>query len=155
MNNLCSNWDYPNNTEGSIQRLWTWDHNVYTLDNPDMACGHDGTPHVKSSYAPIQAGSTVTVNYTIPLDDPRYLWDGGRQWIFGHPYGPMLAYMAACPEEGCEKVDLNFPIWFVTDPYGLPCNREKILLNVCDSRFKIWEAGLLNGTWTKGHWACA
>ncbi|KAJ3578822.1 hypothetical protein NPX13_g1741 [Xylaria arbuscula] len=113
-----------------IQRLWTWDHNVYTLDNPDMACGHDGTPHVNSYYAPIQAGNIISVNYTVDLNDPRYLWEDGRRFTFGHPYGPMLAYMAACPSEGCETVDMNSPIWF-----------------------KTWEAGLLNGTWLTGHWA--
>jgi hypothetical protein len=44
----------------------------------------------------------------------------------------MNAHMAACPDTGCESVDLTAPIWF-----------------------KIWEAGLLSGTWTEGHWAIA
>ncbi|KAI0550314.1 glycosyl hydrolase family 61-domain-containing protein [Xylaria curta] len=122
------NWEYLNNTEGSIQRLWYWDHNVYDLDNPDLACGHDGTPSVKSYHAPIQAGSTISVNYTV--DGPGYVNDDGGPWTFGHPYGPMLAYLAACPDEGCEGVNINAPIWF-----------------------KIWEAGLLSGNWVDGHWA--
>lgn len=43
-----------------------------------------------------------------------------------------MAYMAACPDSGCETVNLTAPIWF-----------------------KIWEKGLLSGTWTTGHWAMA
>jgi len=102
------NWQYQNNTEGSIQRYWTWDHNVGTLDNPDIACGHTGVPHEKSYHAPVIAGHTVSINYTVE-DGDMYM---GRPWTFGHPLGPMLAYMARCPDEGCEKVDANSKIWF-------------------------------------------
>lgn len=42
----------------------------------------------------------------------------------------MLAYLAACPDAGCEKVDIKQPIWF-----------------------KIWEAGLLSGNLVDGEWA--
>lgn len=105
-----SNWELLNNTEGSIQRFWTWDHNVASLDNPDMACGHSGAPHVNSYYAPIEAGNIVSVNYTTE----RYRNDDGSYWTFGHWFGPMMAYMAACPDEGCDGVDINAPIWFVT-----------------------------------------
>ncbi|KAJ2989642.1 hypothetical protein NUW58_g3372 [Xylaria curta] len=121
------NWNLFNNTDGSIQRSWTWDHNVQELDNRDMACGHDGTPHINSYHAPLQAGNTISVNYSLEnsLND-----DGTAPWTFGHPYGPMLAYMARCPDEGCETADINSPIWF-----------------------KIWEAGLLSGNWVDGHWA--
>lgn len=60
------------------------------------------------------AGSTIHIDYD----------------YWGHPFGPMLAYLAPCPSSGCETVDLTTPIWF-----------------------KIWEAGLLSGTWPDGAWA--
>ncbi|KAF2268738.1 glycoside hydrolase [Lojkania enalia] len=108
------------NTEtGSIQRMWTWD-SIDQVSNPFLACRIDGSPYKISYHAPIRAGSIVSVNYTIP----------GSDWTFGHPIGPMLAYMAACPEVGCEGVDLRAPIWF-----------------------KIWQAGLLSGTYADGYWA--
>jgi hypothetical protein len=44
----------------------------------------------------------------------------------------MNAYMSACPDTGCEHANLTAPIWF-----------------------KIWEAGLLSGTWADGRWATA
>jgi cellulase len=69
----------------------------------------------------MKAGATVTVDYKV---------NGDRTSSFGHPYGPMIAYMAACPEEGCESVDLLKPIWF-----------------------KIWQVGLLSGQYVTGHWA--
>jgi lytic cellulose monooxygenase (C1-hydroxylating) len=67
-----------------------------------------GLPNVNSMHAPIAAGSTISINYT------SHYWNGGEENIWVHPIGPMLAYMAACPEEGCENVALNDPIWFVS-----------------------------------------
>lgn len=74
-----------------------------------MACGYTGASHPKSYHAPIVAGNTVSVNYSVETIDEEL----GRPWTFGHPIGPMLAYMAACPDEGCEAVDLKAPIWLV------------------------------------------
>jgi hypothetical protein len=69
----------------------------------------------------MKAGSTITVDYhRSPEDD----------YTFGHVIGPMTAYLARCPDDGCENVDLSAKMWF-----------------------KIWEAGLLSGTWLQGHWA--
>ncbi|KAI1752337.1 glycosyl hydrolase family 61-domain-containing protein [Xylaria castorea] len=119
------NWDFSNNTEGSIQRDWHFDY-VIDLDDKNMACGNSGKPSAKSYYAPIKAGNIVSVNYT--LYETYGNWLPGDHW--GHTIGPMSAYMAACPDEGCEGVDVNAPIWF-----------------------KIWETGLLNGTWVDGYWA--
>ncbi|KAF2735191.1 glycoside hydrolase [Polyplosphaeria fusca] len=104
---------------GSIQRYWVWDGLNYPNDT-DLACNRPGTPASKSLSAPTTAGSVVSVNYTIPA--------GG--WTFGHPIGPMLAYMARCPDVGCDDVDLRAPMWF-----------------------KIWEKGLVSGTWADGYWA--
>ena len=109
--------------KGSIQRIWTWD-GINEVDNDHLACRYSGEPYSVSYHAPIQAGSVINVNYTDPTRFPP--------WSFGHGYGPMTAFMAACPEAGCEAVNLTSPIWF-----------------------KIWEAGLLSGTWTEGHWAIA
>uniref|UniRef100_A0A8H7NQ75 lytic cellulose monooxygenase (C4-dehydrogenating) n=1 Tax=Bionectria ochroleuca TaxID=29856 RepID=A0A8H7NQ75_BIOOC len=119
------NWDIQNNTEGSIQRQWNWG-GVSKMEDPYLACGNNGVPHANSYYAPIVAGNIVTANYSLDTKSE----EAERPWTFGHPYGAMLAYMAACPEEGCESVDLNAPIWF-----------------------KVWEAGLISGTWVDGYWA--
>jgi hypothetical protein len=104
-----SNWDIQNNTEGSIQRQWNWG-GVSKMEDPYLACGNNGVPHANSYYAPIVAGNIVTANYSLDTKSE----EAERPWTFGHPYGAMLAYMAACPEEGCESVDLNAPIWFVS-----------------------------------------
>ncbi|KAF9526650.1 glycoside hydrolase [Crepidotus variabilis] len=49
---------------------------------------------------------------------------------WGHIYGPIFIYMAECPEYDCGKVDTKALIWF-----------------------KVYEAGLINGTWRTGYWA--
>jgi cellulase len=107
-----------NETAGSIQRTWEWEG--YVPESTHIACSNNGAPFTKSYHAPMHAGSTVTVDYKV----------AGDKWSFGHPYGPMMAYMAACPSEGCENVDLSKPIWF-----------------------KIWQTGLLSGQYITGHWA--
>ncbi|KAF2714863.1 lytic polysaccharide monooxygenase [Pleomassaria siparia CBS 279.74] len=115
---------------GSIQRLWNWDGFYYTnwddstlvINSPNMACGSPGTPYAVSPHAPITAGSVVAINYTLPGSNPP--------WSFGHPIGPMLAYMAACPDSGCESVDTKKALWF-----------------------KIWQAGLEYGNYVEGKWA--
>lgn len=108
-----------NNETGTIQRSWNW-YGVDKTDSPHISCGTDGSPYNISYHAPVLAGSTVSINYTLPTSN----------WTFGHPYGPMIAYMAACPSEGCEGVDLLSPMWF-----------------------KIWQAGLMSGNFVDGHWA--
>ncbi|KAF2021440.1 lytic polysaccharide monooxygenase [Aaosphaeria arxii CBS 175.79] len=114
-----------NNEKGTIQRSWTWDsipweENEWWSNIPALTCGANGTAWEKSYHAPHRAGSIVSINYTHPeLPDYR----------FGHQHGPMCAYLAACPDEGCEKVDIHAPIWF-----------------------KIFEKGLKNGTWLDGYW---
>lgn len=81
-----------------------------------MACGKTGKPNAKSYYAPIKAGNTISVNYTV-YENYRNYWLPGDHW--GHTIGPMSAYMAACPDEGCEGVDVNAPIWFVYAIYDV------------------------------------
>jgi cellulase len=114
------------NTEPSIQRLWTWSTAMGPRD-PDMTCGPLGTPLAKSYHAPIVAGSTISVNYTGAAGSINP--STGHPYTFGHPYGSMMAYMAACPDEGCEGVELKAPIWF-----------------------KVWDRGLISGTWVEGRW---
>jgi lytic cellulose monooxygenase (C1-hydroxylating) len=113
-----------NTTTGSIQRDWTWDA-VLNVSSPDLACRTSGKPKSKSYHAPMTAGSTVYINYTDPtrFDPP---------WVFGHGYGPMIAYMAPCPDTGCENLDLTAPVWF-----------------------KIWQVGLVSGNWANGYWPMA
>lgn len=131
------NWDQLKNPR-SIQRSWDWD--AAEPKDLAMACGPPGTPAKESYHAPMKVGSTISVNYTVPEDAPMYRindqdgWQGlpPRPFTFGHDIGPMNAWMAPCPDEGCEKVDVNAPIWV-----------------------KIWEAGLLSGDWINGVWAMA
>ncbi|KAF2679572.1 lytic polysaccharide monooxygenase [Lentithecium fluviatile CBS 122367] len=113
---------YPwvsNTTTGSIQRTWTWD-GLTTPTSPHMPCNTPGTPFTPSYHASLTAGTTISISYAVR----------DSKATFGHPYGPMLAYMAACPASGCEAVNLSAPIWF-----------------------KIWEAGLLSGGFVDGRWA--
>jgi cellulase len=100
--------------KGSIQRLWSWD--ALDPNDPFIACGNPGTPLNVSHHAPVRAGATINVTY--------------QGWP--HSHGPMLAYLARCPEKGCENVDLKQTMWF-----------------------KIWQQGLLNGNLTEGEWAMA
>lgn len=118
------NWDrISGKVEASIQRQWNWNGFMYP-DELGTACGDPGTPHANSYHAPVQAGSVISIDYT--TDE----WTPGETVTYGHPIGPIVVYMAACPDEGCEGVDVNAPIWF-----------------------KIWEAGLVSGNWTEGYWA--
>jgi cellulase len=100
--------------KGSIQRQWSWD--ALDPNDPYIACGNPGTPLNVSYHASVRAGSTIDVTY---LGWP-------------HSHGPMMAYLAACPEEGCESVDLKQAVWF-----------------------KIWQEGLLSGDLVDGEWAMA
>jgi cellulase len=118
------NWDLLKNTKGSIQREWNWNYIEGPATSPNLACGVSGKPNAISMHAPITAGSTISINYTTTY------WNDGDLGFWVHPIGPMLAYMAACPDEGCEGVDVNAPIWF-----------------------KVWQAGLIDGTFTEGYWA--
>lgn len=101
------NWDLLNDTDGSIQRDWHWGDNIYSLQSEYLACGYSGAPGPNSYHASHTAGSVISINYTVE----RYKEDDGRFWTFGHSHGPMLAYLAACPDEGCESVDVNEAIW--------------------------------------------
>lgn len=121
----------------SIQREWNWLSAEVTND-PYLACGPPGLVSAKSYHAPMKAGTVISINYTVPeelgpgYDNDLDVWQGlpVRRWTFGHDRGPMNAWMAPCPDEGCEKVNVNAPIWV-----------------------KIWEAGLISGNWTDGYWA--
>jgi hypothetical protein len=110
---LCSrNWDELNNTEGSIQRLWTWGDNIYHLNSEYFACSYTGVPGPNSYHAPHTAGSVISINYTVTSKKE----DDGRPWTFGHSHGPMSAYLAACPDEGCQGVDLSDTMWYDVPP---------------------------------------
>ncbi|KAJ4292405.1 Cell surface superoxide dismutase [Cu-Zn] 4 [Kalmusia sp. IMI 367209] len=113
--NYTGSWETVRDYQkGSIQRVWSWD--AMSPSDPDIACGNPGTPLNVSHHAPVRAGETISVTY---LNWP-------------HSHGPMLAYLAACPDEGCESLDLRQRMWF-----------------------KIWQAGLLNGGLLQGNWAIA
>jgi hypothetical protein len=93
------------------------------MDVPEMACGNPGLLNVKPYHAPLQAGNIVRVNYSLETVNEEL----GRPWTFGHPYGPMLAYLAACPDEGCEEVDVNSPIWFVLHLHFSRYNPRRVI----------------------------
>ncbi|KAF2870115.1 glycoside hydrolase [Massariosphaeria phaeospora] len=116
--------DVLNTTTSTIQRLWSYSgfDQRNNLTDALLACGDPGTPSEHSYHAPHTAGSTISIDY-IPA--------GSNQPTgFDHPYGPMLAYMAACPAAGCEAVDTQAQIWF-----------------------KIWQVGLRSGEFVSGDWA--
>lgn len=118
------NWDrITAKVKASIQRQWNWNGFMSPADT-GTACGDPGKPHANSYHAPVTAGSVISIDYHTSE------WEPSKPPItYGHPIGPMLVYMAACPDQGCEGVDVNEAIWF-----------------------KTWEAGLLTGNWTEGYW---
>jgi lytic cellulose monooxygenase (C1-hydroxylating) len=105
-----------------MQRDFTW-RGIWTVDSPYLACNEPGNSLEISYHAPVTAGSTIKVDYRRWPEDDR----SSRNI---HVIGPMTAFLARCPDEGCEDVDLTDKMWF-----------------------KIWHAGLVNGTWATGHWA--
>lgn len=121
------NWPEYANKEGSAQYSWEWNYQTFWDPAKQFVCRSPANPHPKSYHAPLIAGNVVIVIYSQPGSDDRF--NPGKPYTFGHPYGPMMAYLARCPDEGCERLDVTLPVWF-----------------------KIWEAGLLYGTREEGRW---
>lgn len=93
-----------------------------------MACNVDGSVVKLSLHAPIHAGGTIVAhydkNFSLPGEEGA---DPHEFW--GHAYGPMIVYMANCGGP-CDNFVPNGTVWF-----------------------KVWEAGLLNGTISDDSWA--
>ena len=78
---------------GSIQRTWDWigfeSFEVIDLEvnghiqpsNKNFPCGTPGLPYKASYHAPMMAGSSISVNYTVPN------LFGENRWTFGHEHG--------------------------------------------------------------------
>jgi hypothetical protein len=97
------------------------------VTSPYLACNIDGSLATPGYHAQIQAGTEVIAhydkNFTIPGEErasPSECW--------GHAWGPMIAYMAAC-NGPCDTVDPAAASWF-----------------------KIFETGLLGGNLISENW---
>ncbi|KAL1758959.1 glycoside hydrolase, partial [Schizophyllum commune] len=79
---------------------------VKGASNPDILCG----PGAKatSQYADAKPGSEVEV---------QWVGGGGQKWP--HEVGPLLTYLAACPDEACDSWDAKDAQWFKIDEQGM------------------------------------
>ncbi|KAL1699367.1 glycoside hydrolase family 61 protein [Schizophyllum commune] len=79
---------------------------VKGASNPDILCG----PGAKatSQYADAKPGSEV---------DVQWVGGGGQKWP--HEVGPLLTYLAACPDEACDSWDAKDAQWFKIDEQGM------------------------------------
>jgi hypothetical protein len=87
------------------------------VTSPYLACNIDGSLVTPKYHAPVQAGAEVIAhydkNFTIPGEErasPSECW--------GHAWGPMIAYMAAC-NGSCDEVDPAKADWFKIFETGL------------------------------------
>ncbi|KAF9526647.1 glycoside hydrolase [Crepidotus variabilis] len=112
-----------------MQFRWPSRYPLYFTTEPDLACNVGGTPTSPSIYAPIHAGSVIKAHYDKNFNIPGESTDYNNE-TWGHEWGPIFIYMAECPGGDCGTVDTKAPIWF-----------------------KVYEGGLINGTWPAGYWA--
>lgn len=80
-----------------------------------MTCNFDGLATTSSSYAPVTAGSTVTAHYNVL----QFTLTTVDKTIWAHQYGPVLVYLARCPEDSCEGFDGSGAVWFKIAQFGL------------------------------------
>ncbi|KAF9526648.1 cellulose-growth-specific protein [Crepidotus variabilis] len=124
-------WWEPYEGQVSMQYRWPNRSPFWTAIDPDLACNVGGIPTSPNIYAPVHAGSVIKAHYDKNFSIPgEYPSSTNQTW--SHTAGPIFVYMAECPEYDCGKVDPKAPIWF-----------------------KVYEAGLMNGTWPAGYWAMA
>ncbi|KAI5830487.1 hypothetical protein K523DRAFT_372111 [Schizophyllum commune Tattone D] len=79
---------------------------VKGASNPDILCG----PGAKATaqYADAKPGSEVEV---------QWVGGGGQKWP--HEVGPLLTYLAACPDSACDSWDAKDAQWFKIDEQGM------------------------------------
>ncbi|KAL1674324.1 glycoside hydrolase family 61 protein [Schizophyllum commune] len=79
---------------------------VKGASNPDILCG----PGAKATaqYADAKPGSDIEV---------QWVGGGGQKWP--HEVGPLLTYLAACPDSACDSWDAKDAQWFKIDEQGM------------------------------------
>ncbi|KAF2681086.1 lytic polysaccharide monooxygenase [Lentithecium fluviatile CBS 122367] len=93
------------------QRSWSTVDPIFETANHSLSCNVPGAP--ARAYIPIHAGSNLTAVYAY--------------WV--HTVGPMIAWLAHCPNDDCYTADSSTLDWF-----------------------KIGEKGLQDGTIETGNW---
>ncbi|KAF1973628.1 glycoside hydrolase family 61 protein-like protein [Bimuria novae-zelandiae CBS 107.79] len=94
-----------------VQRKWITNDPISETANTSLSCNTPGTP--ARAYIPILPGQNITAVY--------------MYWV--HTVGPMIAWMARCPNDDCHSFDSSIADWF-----------------------KIGERGLQDGTIELGNW---
>ncbi|KAJ4357204.1 uncharacterized protein N0V89_001779 [Didymosphaeria variabile] len=94
-----------------VQRKWITNDPIFEPTNILLSCNTPGTP--ARAYIPILPGQNITAVY--------------MYWV--HTVGPMIAWMARCPNDDCHTFDSSTASWF-----------------------KIGERGLQDGTIELGNW---
>jgi hypothetical protein len=83
------------------QRKWTSVNPILETNNISLSCNAPGNP--AQAYIPIKAGQNITAVY--------YYWV--------HTVGPMIAWMAHCPNDDCYTADSSTLDWFKIGQKGL------------------------------------
>ncbi|KAG9231074.1 glycoside hydrolase family 61 protein [Amylocarpus encephaloides] len=119
----------PDTPQTTPQRRWPKRDPIEDLNDPYLACNYDGTTVAPSIHAPIPAGGAIVAHYEKNFTIPGDTQPQPETW--GHNKGPIMAYMAAC-NGPCTTID--------------PSSSPKRIW------FKIFELGLINGTYGTGQW---
>jgi lytic cellulose monooxygenase (C1-hydroxylating) len=115
----------PPANQSTIQRKWPCRDPLNSVLDPYFTCNVDGSAN-SALHAVVAAGGIIAAHYdknfsinevsvTGVAANPNETW--------GHAWGPIMAYMARCPDTagGCADVDVNIgeKIWFKVDEGGL------------------------------------
>jgi hypothetical protein len=125
---LINSYEWADPLEGQkdlIQR--TWHQNP--LSHPtslNITCNYHSVPVPGAYHAPISTGDTITATW--PHD--------GFGWV--HTVGPMMAYMASCPDSDCTTTNIAELEWFKIAEEGL---RPGFLVGDDEEWFQndLWE----------------
>jgi hypothetical protein len=119
-------WSFPPSAQHSlIQR--SWHQNPFSdPDSTNITCNYHGLPVPGAYHAPISAGDTISATWS----------HDGFGWV--HTHGPMMAYMALCPNADCTTTDIGELGWFKIAQEGL---REGYLVGEDKGWFQgdLWE----------------
>jgi hypothetical protein len=126
--NLLSSYDWASPLSGQrdlIQRSW----HQNPLSDPtslNITCNYHGAPVTGAYHAPITAGDTISTTWA----------HDGFGWV--HTVGPIMAYMASCPNSDCTTANTARLEWFKIAEEGL---RSGFLVGEAEGWFQndLWE----------------
>lgn len=89
---------------------------------------------MNSLHASVQAGDTIIAQYNVA----NFNLTTVDKTLWYHQYGPLLVYMARCPDESCDNFDGKGEVWFKIAQYGLVPDARNL-------RGPWWQASMLTG----------